>query len=263
MPLEAKTFYVNPLPFGPDNVMCVIKALLIVAAHSGQTDSDIDMVLGCTYTSPSQIIRWKYGARPLVHKPHISPVPEKRLNDLEKPLTPDTYNLNVRRLAEQCGILGRISTHDIRRGAAAEVSRLPGTVTQNVSAVASALGHSHRALLSGLTNNYIGDSETDFWALRHAGQTRIFRRDPLVSSIPFERSTITAQQIIDYRTANPSLVVHPDGTAVSESAIRSRLQKVAKRQWENELLKPSQPAESTMPQPQVRRGVVDPEVSLI
>ncbi|CAG8923080.1 unnamed protein product [Penicillium salamii] len=133
MPLDAKTSYVNPLPFGPDNVMCMIKALLIVAAHSGQTDSDIDVVLGCTYTSPSRIIRWKYGARPLVHKPHVSSNPKKRLDDLEKPLTLCTYNLNVRRLAEQCGILGSISTYRLEPSAdtvtsGMEVCETPGSL---------------------------------------------------------------------------------------------------------------------------------------
>lgn len=143
--------------------MCIIKALLIVAAHSGQIDPDVEQALGAWFKTPTRIVRWRFGGRPILHRTHVALDPSKQEKDLDLPLAISQLNKNVGRLAEQYGIIGRVTTHDIRRSAAAEISRVPREQTQNVAAAASLMGHTVQSILAGVINEYIGDPDIDFW----------------------------------------------------------------------------------------------------
>lgn len=71
MPTEARTVRINSIPYGEDSAMCVIKALLIVALHTGQIEGDIRTVLDYWFGTPARTIRWKYGKRPVIHRTFI------------------------------------------------------------------------------------------------------------------------------------------------------------------------------------------------
>lgn len=134
--------------------MCIIKALLIVAAHSGQIDPDVERALGYWFRTPTRTIRWKFGGRPILHRTYVALDPSKQEKDLDIPLAISQLNKKVGLLAEQCGIMGRVATDDIRRGAAVEISRVPHEQTQNVAAAARLMGHSVQSMLAGVTNDY-------------------------------------------------------------------------------------------------------------
>lgn len=250
MPTEARSVRINPIPHGGDSAMCVIKALLVVAFHTGQIEGDVRTALNHWFGTPARTIRWKYGERPVVHRTLISLDPVNQTECFEIPGTPAQLGNAISRMAEQCGIMGRITSHDIRRGAAAEISRMPQEATQNVSVAASLMGHSVRTLLSGVTNDYIGDPDIDFWEWRRKQQAHIFHRDPMVSSEPFEAPVVTNDQIREFRR------MYPDSEGKSESVIRCRIIGMAKKTWENRMLNPSGPSVETGSQPQVRHAGV-------
>ena len=56
-------------------------------------------------------------------------------------------------------------THDLRRGAAKDLSTLSQTI-HNETAARRGLGHSHRMANAGATDRYVGSGMTDTWDLR-------------------------------------------------------------------------------------------------
>lgn len=119
--------------------------------------------------------------------------------------------------------MGRITTHDIRRGAAAEITRMPLETTQNIAVSASVMGHLTRTLLTETTQDYIGDTDIDFWERGRKESGHHFRRDRLVSSEPFEKPVVTNQQIREFKERYPEF----EGT---ECTIRHRILWMAKRE---------------------------------
>jgi hypothetical protein len=86
-----------------------------------------------------------------------------------KPTLPAHTRQFVRTLeatANSAGLDADVLPHDVRREAARDASRLPSTGTQGVEGVRQPLGHSCRTKLSGVTDEYIGQSTTSTWEQR-------------------------------------------------------------------------------------------------
>jgi hypothetical protein len=126
-----------------------------------------------------------------------------------------------------------------------EISRLPG-LSQHEGTVASALGHSKASLISGVTNDYIGDAENVLWNLRRESPSSS-RSDPLIASQPFQ-PWHSSNNITEYGALNAI-------GSLSRETIRQRLILDTRKSWEKSLTSPPQDEDLTLPPlPAVTRG---------
>jgi hypothetical protein len=85
--------------------------------------------------------------------------------DFTKPASVGQQHRFLCRASELIGMLRPPVTHDIRRGAAADIFELP-VAGGDTNRVRRALGHSMKAMNEGITDEYIGRSKGDSWAER-------------------------------------------------------------------------------------------------
>ena len=88
---------------------------------------------------------------------------------LDVPAPGDQITENLAKAARICGILQRLTSHDLRQGAAMDLYELgPGNSGGTVAdyPLAAALGHSRRAFDSGITERYLEPIVKDNWSRR-------------------------------------------------------------------------------------------------
>lgn len=143
-----------------DSTVDVTKLLLAYALRIGAVEqtswSDlIDVVL----RRPSRQVLWKNGSSPVFHGKtkggHL---------DFSKPAPSGQQLIVVRRAAELIGMLDVPIAHDLRRGAAADLSQVK--LSSSTDAVAKVLTHTATSMNKGLTASYMGRLKQDTWADR-------------------------------------------------------------------------------------------------
>ena len=87
--------------------------------------------------------------------------------DLEKPATVDSLRIVVIAAGKLAGILGKITAHDLRNGAVWDATHSKVRATDEPTlAVARSVGHTYKALHTGVTDLYAGSSSHDFYSSR-------------------------------------------------------------------------------------------------
>ncbi len=87
--------------------------------------------------------------------------------DFPKPARADQQGRFLKHAASLVGMLQRPVSHDVRRGAAADIASLKDSI--NVEGVRRSLGHTNAARGMGITDKYMGRLKGDSWAARIEG----------------------------------------------------------------------------------------------
>jgi hypothetical protein len=118
----------------------------------------------------------------------------------DKPARTGNPLANLKLGAELVGITVPVVTHDLRRGAAADISnvvdgRLKGALDDSVVAN---LGHSQKAVNMGVTRAYIGSLKTDAWELRTdaLNEPEEDHFGVEMAPVPFKRRKYTKDSVI-------------------------------------------------------------------
>lgn len=135
-------------------------------------------------------------------KPKTPVLPAYRPNCVgvltDKPARAEQTLSTLRLACELAGILNRVTTHDLRRGLARDVSYLPQASKINVTEAASALGHTHATMTKGITRAYIGPDKRDLWSARlqqaQLGDDEAFGLEMV--NIPFKRRKHTSTELL-------------------------------------------------------------------
>lgn len=187
--------YLRPLA-REHNFVCAVKVLLTLAMRYGQLADDLTLpeVLAQTSQRPGRQTRWKYPDRPVLCLISRSGEPE-----LDRPF-PCHFNWDLQNMARAGGVLGKVTTHSIRRGAARGYAHALENARGSIVAeheVASALGHSYGSLFVGETATYIGDRDVDMYTPR-ATSTHNDSRAPILASQGFTMSVSSPAEIDGY-----------------------------------------------------------------
>ncbi|KAK7890241.1 hypothetical protein LTR67_008126 [Exophiala xenobiotica] len=135
--------------------LLVVYALCIGAVEE-KTWEDLIVVVS---QRPSKRFIWKN-----LHRPVFSALTKGERFDFFKPAGIDQQCRFLRRAAGLIDMMQLPVTHDLRRGAAADISSLkPST---NPEGVLRDLGHTHGVLNKEVTDKYVGRLKGDSWAAR-------------------------------------------------------------------------------------------------
>lgn len=152
------------------NVCCPIKLLLIWALRVGAVpQTSWDELLANLRATKSHSVCWTRPDYPVFCAMHRGKGYKFRYD------APAGIAVGTRALARGAaliGLSGRVTSHDIRRGAARELAGLDTAATgTNVEAARVGLGHSRKTMVEGVTDEYIGGARVDTWGLRLSSDT--------------------------------------------------------------------------------------------
>jgi hypothetical protein len=150
--------------------LCPIKIVLILALRLGHVKgaTTIDDVLAQTAVRPDRTVQWTDPFQPVLPAftgggGHL--IIGKAANSRQLQLTLNDAALMI-------GMVGKVTPHDLRRGAAQD---LYNAARQNITSagstaalgeVQSMLTHSNTSLHRGVTKEYVGAADPDFWTPR-------------------------------------------------------------------------------------------------
>lgn len=152
------------------NVCCPIKLLLIWALRVGAVpQTNWDDLLTNLRATKSHSVCWTRPDYPVFCAMHHGKGFKFRYD------APAGVAVGTRALARGAaliGLIGRVTSHDIRRGAARELAGLDTAVTgTNVEAARVGLGHSRKSMNEGIADEYVGSAGVDTWGLRLSSET--------------------------------------------------------------------------------------------
>jgi hypothetical protein len=164
--------------------LCVAYALRIGLVTETSWSALMDNVLN----RPSKRFIWTKPSSPvffaLTRSCHL---------DFEKPSSIDQQRRFLCHAAKLVGMLKAPVTHDLRRGAAADVYALK-SYAGSTDRVRRALGHSVESMNKGVTDDYIGRTKGDLWAERlNSNADRDFFGVDMASATFEKRKTPTAK----------------------------------------------------------------------
>ena len=147
--------------------------------------------------------------------------------DFAKPARADQQGRFLRRAANLVGMMQLPVSHDLRRGAAADVSSLKQST--NLEGARRSLGHTQAAKGKGITEGYVGRSKGDSWAARIDNSINA-SEDPFgvqLAPTSFVKRKIATKDIDNYCITN-KLNVHDRN---SRYMARQELEKTQYNQW--------------------------------
>jgi hypothetical protein len=218
-----KTVFVDALDDVQNNGICLVKLLIIIALRFGHVRSkSLEELLYETSQTPDGVIRWTRPDWPVVCAMELqSTLP------VAKPLSSALVNYHLRAMCFDSGILGRITSHAIRRGASRELAHLPTGSIKGVAdaGVAASIFHTNKSMNANVTAAYVGDLQNTHYNARSKSDF-VDRLAPQVSTQPGEkkRSNRRSSAAIDaYITRTVKGDIHDTKT-------RHRVAHVLKRQ---------------------------------
>jgi len=117
--------FINPLEDRSHNAVCVIKVLLIVALRLGMVyGTTIREVLQHAAARHDRMVQWKHPERPVLCQMRKRSGPLA----LDKPLPAVQLTAFLRQVALVAGVLDRVSSHAVRRGAIRDSAHLKEAV---------------------------------------------------------------------------------------------------------------------------------------
>ena len=163
-------------------IACPIKWLIILALRTGAVaQHSIEELERAAETKP---VTWSAPGRPVL----CAFKQQGSMLIMEQPATNAQLLKTLRSACDLAGMLQVPVTHDVRRGAAADVAHLPSSLRgASTTDSARVLGHQSSSRESGLTARYIGGIREDTWKKRLASD---FEDDfgPTFAEAPFKRA---------------------------------------------------------------------------
>ena len=157
-PKKNRSVVCHSLRQGDDNVMCPIKLLLVLALRLGNVAAtNIDDLLTSTQSCADKTIKWTHPERPVMCA--IGRCGAKL--DVDEPASSEQLTSILGQAGLAAGVLAKIRSHDIRRGAARDSAQLDRIDSVSSVEVATTLGHSFKTYSTGVTADYIGDVSDD------------------------------------------------------------------------------------------------------
>jgi hypothetical protein len=143
--------------------------------------------------APDRVVQWTLPEWPVICAVAIS-----SSLPVNKPMDTTVFNTILRTMFTSSGVLGRITSHALRRGAARDIAHLPkgsltGTATKGVAA---SIFHTNKAHLSGLTADYVGLLQNTVYNARATSDFND-RLAPKVIASPTLILKPTASHVID------------------------------------------------------------------
>jgi hypothetical protein len=223
--------------------LCIAYALRVGAVKETNWSDLLDIVRA----RPSKRILW---AKP--DSPVFYALDRSQQLDMSAPASIGQQRRFLLRAAELIGMLNVPITHDVRRGAAADLYSLKSdTISGDTNKVRRALGHSNVAALHGTTDEYIGREKGDSWATRLDQAPKSTTSEPFgvqMATAPFKAQKLRTDDLDRYCQTNGL-----EGKAGREKA-RKALLEAQRQQWaehQRNILDGVQPTISTAkPQPQ-------------
>lgn len=206
-----------------NNAVDVTKLLLAYALRIGAVEETTwEELITTVFERPSKRFVWQTPQWPVF----FARTRGERL-DFTKPAGVDQQTRFLRRAANLIGMLDIPASHDLRRGAAADIYSLsPST---NIEGVRRALGHTHDSVRNGVTDRYIGRRKDDHWAARlnHSAHERDDSFGIQLASSPFTKRKIDTKDINNFCTSN-----NLDSTDRNDRyRARQELEKIQRDQW--------------------------------
>ncbi|KAI4636956.1 hypothetical protein J4E93_010746 [Alternaria ventricosa] len=137
------------------------------------------------------MVQWKFPERPVLAGYSGSVMTP------DKPANTSQIGPFLVEAATLLGITVTIRAHDLRRGAAQDISRLGHIIpsTRDEGLARSYLGHLHHSLDRDETSKYVGAEERDFWAPRVYNQHNDPFTTPLMDTPPDELEPIAKRKV--------------------------------------------------------------------
>lgn len=177
----------------------MVKLLLIVALRLGNVSgSTIDEVLDQARLRRDKTILWTHPERPI----HCAYAPVGISVQVDKPAQPHQAGHTLAALSRMAGVLTKLRSHDIRRGAARDLSHLgpiSGLPTKQTSLL---MGHSDKAFRQGVTARYVGSPSVDLWSSRLNSNYEDKLGLDTSASTPLKRKRLTPEEITRYCEEN-------------------------------------------------------------
>jgi hypothetical protein len=175
--------------------VCVIKILLIVALRFGNVQgTTIQEVLKHTATRHDRTVQWKHPKWPVICRMENSSSPLT----LDKPGPAEQLTITLSQIALAAGLLDRVSSHAIRRGAMRDVAYLKKSVAGVETACAALIaGHSKVAENHGITRDYVGALQVSTYNLR-AESNFVDRLAPKIAGSPFDQHRSSTKEVDSY-----------------------------------------------------------------
>ncbi|KAK4979462.1 hypothetical protein LTR28_004529 [Elasticomyces elasticus] len=193
-----KVVTVEPLESVENNVLCPIKSILIQALRTGHVaETSIDAVLLAALSRPSRTVKWVKGSDPVV------PSIKRPFLDFSTPAATQQVVDTIKAAGLLAGILEPLVSHDIRAGAARDVSKLASGLIKGSANedVAKAMGHHRSSLFRGTTDDYVGGIESAVNTLI-ATDAKIDRFAPAIAPEGYLDRSLSTAEITKYCEEN-------------------------------------------------------------
>ena len=155
-PTDNQTFYFEGVNDSAHHIIDPIKWLIIMALRtSAVPQTSYDDLVKAAQDAPNKLLVWTHPARPVLCA--------YRDSQLFLDQTARTGHLlsTLRIACELAGMVQIPATHDLRRGAAADVAHLPVPLKGGVSDAGMMLGHTRTATDQNVTRRYVGSVRQD------------------------------------------------------------------------------------------------------
>ncbi|KAK4996978.1 hypothetical protein LTR66_003524 [Elasticomyces elasticus] len=195
---QDKVVTVEPLESVENNVLCPIKSILIQALRTGHVaETSIDAVLLAALSRPSRTVKWVKGSDPVV------PSIKRPFLDFSTPAATQQVVDTIKAAGLLAGILEPLVSHDIRAGAARDVSKLASGLIKGSANedVAKAMGHHRSSLFRGTTDDYVGGIESAVNTLI-ATDAKIDRFAPAIAPEGYLDRSLSTAEITKYCEEN-------------------------------------------------------------
>ena len=179
---------------GSRNIIDPVRLLLIYALRLGVVAATSwRNILQQTITSPGGNVQWTTPSSPVLFG-----LASRSTRVVLTRAAPTNQQLRI--LRDAANLIGMIVppiTHDLRRGAAKDLSALSQTI-HNETAARRGLGHSHRTANAGATDRYVGSGMTDTWDLRVRNAKSDDPFGPEMGITPFKRPMRKPREIDEW-----------------------------------------------------------------
>lgn len=191
---ESHVVFIDPLEDASQSVVCVVKMLLIIALRFGRVRyTTIEEVLAHAAERYDGVVEWANPEAPVL----CQMARGTSTVAYDKPAHQSQVRNAVQDIALAAGILDKVTSHDIRRGALRDAAYLKqpvyGAAGRTVALVAN---HTLDSLENGVTQDYVGPLQQPIWNMRAEEQFED-RLAPRLAPVPFTKSSKFSSHEID------------------------------------------------------------------
>lgn len=191
---ESHVVFIDPLEDASQSVVCVVKMLLIIALRFGRVrHTTIEEVLAHAAERYDGVVEWANPEAPVL----CQMARGTSTVAYDKPAHQSQVRNAVQDIALAAGILDKVTSHDIRRGALRDAAYLKqpvyGAAGRTVALVAN---HTLDSLENGVTQDYVGPLQQPIWNMRAEEQFED-RLAPRFAPVPFTKSSTFSSHEID------------------------------------------------------------------